>query len=387
MDLLRRLPARTLTALAAIVAVSALAQVLHVLAFGIDFDPLRNAAIDLLHGESIYTDPYFVYPPTAVLFLLPAALGDEHTAFAAWIVAGGAALAWTAWRIGRLAPGCRSDVFTAVALLGLLGGFAAARSLSLGNLTVFLAPAAAGILLAFHRGRWLAGCALLAATLLVKPLLVPLLLVPAVHRQWSALLRTMIPAGVLLLLAVALMPGGTRYPELLRYIASGTNLHGGNAVNNLSLRGWAEAQAWPHLTGTAAATAALLFLLVRVTRTLTTMSRPPAVWLGTLLLLTTFLAGGIAEVHYLLVVLAAVLVLLALEPPGSRTWLPFVPGTALIAVPGPYAEMVLGRGSGAQTWLVLAELLLFAALLAFPLGATSTRPPALPALQPHRHPV
>jgi hypothetical protein len=352
-DLRRRGTGRLLVALAAVVAFSGLAQVLHVLAFGIDFDPLRNAATDLLHGDSIYTDPYFVYPPTAALLLLPTALGDADQAFAAWTIAGGVALAGTAWLIGRQAPPGRGAVLTSVALLGLLGGFAASRSLSLGNLTVFLAPAVVAVLLAFQRNRWTLGCAILAATLLVKPLLAPLILVPLLHRRWSAILRTMLPAGALLLLATALIPGGSRYPEILRYIAGGTNLHGDNAVNNLSLRGWAEAQAWPHLTGTAAAAAALLFLGVRVTSALRAGDSPPAAWLGTLVLVGTLLAGGISEVHYLLVVLAAVLLLLALEPP-------------MLAIPGPYAQMLLGRGAGAQTWFVLAELSLFAALLATP---------------------
>jgi hypothetical protein len=392
-DLRRRGPDLALVAPAAIIAISGLAQVLHILAFGIDFDPLRNAATDLLRGESVFTDGYFVYPPTAAVLLLPTALGDAGPAFAAWTVAGGVALASAAWLIGRQArpggrpfplPG-RQAVLTAVGLLSLLGGFAASRSLSLGNLTVFLAPAVVVTLLAFHRGRWTLGCAVLAATLLVKPLLAPLLLVPLLHRRWSALLRTMLPAGVLLLLSMALIPGGSRYPEILRYVASGTNLHGDNAINNLSLRGWAEAQAWPHLTGIAAAAAALLLLGVRVSAAVRSTGRPPPVWLSALLLVGTLLGGGISEVHYLLVVLAAILLLLALEPAGSRAWWWFVPGVAMLAVPGPYAQMMLGQRASGQTWFVVAELALFTALLAAPMPAPPERPEAhgvLPALSP-----
>ncbi|MBB2944222.1 drug/metabolite transporter superfamily protein YnfA [Actinoplanes lutulentus] len=405
MDRIRRVPGTALVALAAFIALSGLIQVLQVLAMGIDFEPLRNAATSLLHGESVFTDPYFVYPPTAVPLLLPTALGDPYTAFALWTLAGGAALACAAWLAGRqaepdsrslAAPGRRA-IITAVALLSLLGGFAASRSLSLGNLTVFLVPAVIAILLAFHRGRWTLGCAILAATLLVKPMLAPLILVPLLHRRWSALARTMIPAGALLLAAMALIPGGSHYPEILRYVVSGTNLHGANAINNLSLRGWAEAHAWPHLTGIAAAAATSLILGVRVMASLTSEKRPSPVWLGTLVLVGTLLAGGISEVHYLLVVLAAILLLLALQPAGSRAWIMFTPGITLLAIPGPYVPMLLGQRSSGQTWFVLAELLLFTALLTMhrsgrgvrrPGGAgrpgDSEPEPASPTVSPHR---
>ncbi|GLX99939.1 glycosyltransferase family 87 protein [Actinoplanes sp. NBRC 101535] len=347
------------TALALLPAASEIARLLQVRDMGVDFEPVRNAASALLRGDSVFSDPYFVYPPTAVPLLLPTVLGSVRTAFVCWVAAGVAALAAAAWMVGRQAPPRRRALVTALALLGMLGGVAAARSISLGNLTVFLAPAAVGILVAFRRGHWTPGCALLAATLLVKPLLAPLVLVPAAHRRWRPLAHTMLPAAALLFAAMLLIPGGTRYPAILHYVAQGTNLHGSNAVNNLSLRGWAEAHALPSLAGTAAAAAVVVFFLVRVTAV-----RPDPAALSAALLLTTLLASSISEVHYLLVVLAMVLVMLAPQP--WRDWLPFAPGIALLALPGPYVPLVLGHQTTGQTWLVLAELLLLTALLTAP---------------------
>ncbi|WP_433291514.1 glycosyltransferase 87 family protein [Actinoplanes sp. CA-030573] len=175
---------------------------------GLDYLPLRHAAEALLAGDPVFGDPAFVYPPAAAVVLLPAALGSPAAGFAAWVVAGAAALLLAALLIAREAPRpYRPHVFAA-ATLGLLGGVLASRSLFLGNLSELLVPVAVGVLLCFHRGRWLLGCALLAASLLVKPLLAPLVLIPLLHRRWAALLPTMLPGAALLLLSMLLVPGG-----------------------------------------------------------------------------------------------------------------------------------------------------------------------------------
>ncbi|MEV6342565.1 glycosyltransferase family 87 protein [Actinoplanes sp. NPDC051851] len=392
----RRALTLLLVTLAAILAASEVGRVLQVLAMGIDFAPLRNAATDLLHGDPVFSDPLFVYPPTAVLLLLPTALGSPYAAFGWYIAAGVAALLLAAHLIARSAPPARRTVFAGASVLALLGGIAAARSLSLGNVTVFLAPVAVGTLLAFHRRRWTLGCALLAASLLVKPLLAPLILVPLLHRRWSALTRTMLPAAAVLLLGIWLIPGGSSYPAVFRYTLSGTNLHGENAVNNLSLRGWSEAHSLPPTAGFLAAGMAAALLFLRVFSAFRPLpvpfSRPlPAsfsgprpgpdpVWLGTTLLVGTLVAGGISEIHYLLVALAATLLLLALRPAPDRVWRLFLLAITLLSVPGPYVELLVGRSAPAQSWFVLAELLLFTALLATPSSPTATTPlPAPPA--------
>src|SRR3954469_84018 len=243
MELVRRVPPRAGGLLILLVAALFVGLELNDLlggwvAIGIDYLPVRNAAQALLDGQSVVTDPLFVYPPTAAVLLLPTALGSLTAGFVAWVLAGIAALLLAAGLVTREAPPSRRLAVFGVAIMGLLGGVIAARSLFLGNLSELLAPVAVGALLAFRRGRWLLGCALLAAALLVKPLLAPLVLVPVLHRQWAPLVRTMAPGGALLLLAVALVPGGATFPRVLRYCLAGTNLHGANAINNLSLRGW-----------------------------------------------------------------------------------------------------------------------------------------------------
>ncbi|GIF20323.1 MFS family permease [Actinoplanes tereljensis] len=333
---------------------------------GMDFLPLRNAATGLLDGVSVFADPLFVYPPTAAVALLPTAFGSVGAAFAGWVVAGAAALLLAALLIARAAPRPHRLAIFAVATMGLLGGVIAARSLFLGNLSELLVPIAVGVLLCFHRGRWVLGCALLAASLLIKPLLAPLLLVPILHRRWSALLRTMVPAGGLLVLSVLLVPGGLDFPHVLRYVVSGTNLHGTNSINNLSLRGWAEGQGAPHTAAVVASALVVVAVLWRVWRG--GGSRLSPVWLGNVLLLMTFLAGGISEVHFLLSAYAGIMLFVVVHRLPSRIWVRFLPGLFLLAAPGPYLTLILGRHTDGQSWLVAAELLLFAALLATPVG-------------------
>ncbi|WP_213005180.1 glycosyltransferase 87 family protein [Paractinoplanes toevensis] len=339
---------------------------------GIDFLPLRNAATGLLDGTSVFADPTFVYPPTAAVALLPTAFGSLSAAFAGWVVAGAVALLLAALLIARAAPRPHRLAIFALTAMGLLGGVIAARSLFLGNLSEFLVPIAVGVLLAFHRGRWVLGCALLAASLLIKPLLAPLLFVPILHRRWSALLRTMLPAGALLVLSVLLVPGGLDFPKVLRYVVTGTNLHGTNAINNLSLRGWAEGQGASHTAAVAASAAVVAAVLWRIRRG--GGNRLSPVWLGNVLLLMTFLAGGISEVHFLLSAYAGIMLFVVVHRLPARIWVRFLPGLLLLAVPGPYLPLLLGRHSDGQTWLVAAELLLLAALLATPVGGVRATP-------------
>lgn len=330
-------------------------------ALGIDYLPLRHAAESLLAGESVFTDPTFVYPPTAAVLLLPTALGSATVGFVVWVLAGMAALLLAAGLIAREAPRHRLAVF-GVASMGLLGGVIASRSIFLGNLSELLVPVAVGILVAFRRGRWTLGCALLAGSLLVKPMLAPLVLVPLLSGAWLPLLTTMAPAGGLLLLSMGLVPGGDKFVSVFRYCLSGTNLHGDNAINNLSLRGWAEGQGMPYLVGVAASVVVGVAVLVVVVRSARAGS---PIRLGAVVLFGTFLAGGISEVHFLLTGYAVVLLHLAVDR-GPVRW--FVPGLLLLAVPQAYPDLLFGLGTDGQTWLVAAELMLLAALLGAPAG-------------------
>ena len=344
-------------------ALAAVAVQVHLVAstaMGVDFVPVRAAAVALLHGRSVYTDPNFVYPPTAALALLPTAAGSIGTAFTCWLACFAAALFGAAVLVARAAPHSRRRVL-ALAALVLLGGAVASDALAVGNLTPPMAPVAVAVLLAFHRGRWRLGSALLVGSLLVKPLLLPLLLVPVLRRRWRALAECAIPGALLLLAAVLAVPGGTRFGQVLRYLLGGTNLHGANAINNLSLRGWVEAHRAPAALGIALAAAFGLTALVAVVRAVRAPRPPDAVRLGAFALCTTMLVSDISEEHYLLVLAAMTLLYVALDPTPRRV-VAVAPALVLVGLPAAYLSL-LGLDGLRQSCWVLAELLLFAALL------------------------
>jgi hypothetical protein len=347
----RRALAPLLVVVAVLFAVQELWQLLP-LATGCDFLPLRYAAQTLLAGEPVYRDPSFVYPPTAAVALLPMAAAGETAAYAWWLLAGVAGSLLATVLIVRTAPRGSRAAYTAALVVALFGGVVAHRSRYTGNLSELLVPVAVGVLLAFHRGRWLLGCALLAASLLVKPLLAPLVLVPLLHRRWPQVAVTMIPAAVLLLAGMLLIPGGTRFPTVFLHTLAGSNLHGDQAVNNLSLRGWAEAHGVPGALGVAAALVLAAVVLVRARG---------QKHLGAVLLLGTFLIGGLSEISYLPVALAVALLQAATE---RYRGLLLLPGFVMLAAPAAVVSALLPTDGAMQTWLVLGELLLLGGLLA-----------------------
>lgn len=326
-------------------------------AIGCDFVPLRHAAQAVLDGASVYRDPFFVYPPTAALVLVPTAAFGESTAFACWLLLIAFALTLTAAMIARqMSRPWRLTTF-ALTLTALLGGAIAQDSLYAGNLSPLLTPVAVGVLLAFGRGRWAVGCALLAASLLVKPLLVPLILIPLVSRRWRPLLGSMIPAAAALLISMITLPGGMEFPEILWRCLTGSNLHGTEAVNNLSLRGWTEAHHLPPAMGVMAAALVAAAVIGRVSIVGIRAMQP--VQLGTIALLATFLTGAISEVSYLFIALAAAMLLGALDAKTSDSrWWALLPGAA------PLCSPFLPHRPADQTWFVAGQLLLLAGALA-----------------------
>src|SRR5205085_59158 len=109
---------------------------------------------------------------------------------------------------------------------------------------------------------------------------------------------------------------------------AGTNLHGSNAANNLSLRGWAEAHQVAAGWGVLAAGVVLTVLAARLAVPLWRRDPPSPVWLGNLAMIGALLGGGISEVHYMLVVVAAVLLQVAVRP-DRRTVVPLLPALLL----------------------------------------------------------
>lgn len=329
---------------------------------GIDFVPLRHASADLLAGSSIYTDHNFVYPPTAAVLLLPTTLGSEASAAGWWAVTCVFALVIAAVLICGAAPRRLRLRALALAVLGLLSSSVMSQSMGIENLSVSLVPVAVGALIAFEKERWLLGCTIVIASLLIKPLLLPLLLVPVVRGRWREIVTVVIPAGVILMASVVLVPGGTEFLHVLRYCASGTNLHGTNARNNLSLQGWFEAHHQAHLLGLVLAVlllSASVFRIVSLHRHFRHIS--PA-RLASFAFLTTLLASSISELNYLLVVIGMCGVVVVVERQPMRL-LAVGPGLIMMSLPPGVVDLFVSRPV-AQTWYIACELCLYAGTFA-----------------------
>lgn len=327
---------------------------------GIDFVPLRHAGMAVLAGHSVYSDPTFVYPPSAAPLLVPLALGTAGQASSVWALLGIALIAITGLLIGQAAPRHRVALSVIASYLLLISP-GTRQSLDLGNLTMVLAPLCAGVVIAFHRRRWLLGCVLLAVSMLIKPLLLPLLVIPIIHRRWPELLRGFVPAAAVLLLAMLTIPGGMEVGRFVGYVMSGTNLHGANAVNGLSLTSWAEAHNSPMLL---VAVADALLSAAAVSIAWLASRRRPSIFGAQLAILgfvTALLVGKIAEVNYLLPLLVLVLVRVAAEP-SVRAAVSFGPFIALSSMQSDY--LGLTHGTGANSWYVSLELIAFAGCLA-----------------------
>jgi len=325
-------------------------------ALGIDFPPLRNAGVALLHGRSIYGDHAFVYPPPAALLGVPFALPGAEVGFVLWLLLGTAALIVAGNRIVRSAT-ADHGLLAAAAIMLFGGGCVATDSLWLGNASVLVVPLAVTAVLAFQQERWGWGCAVLVASLLVKPLLVTLLFVPALRRQWRPLGAALASGTAALLASVVLLPGGSHFPRVLGYLLRGTNLHGANAFNNLSLRGWAE---YHHLSPTVGLVGSLAVVGVALAVAPRTGVGADPARLAATVLAATLLAGAIAEVHYLLTLGALVLVIVGRD---ARSLRHLGPGLALLLAPASLRDVV---PLSIQTWYVVAEGLLLAGLLILP---------------------
>jgi hypothetical protein len=144
------------------------------------------------------------------------------------------------------------------------------------------------------------------------------------------------------------------------FVLGGTNLHGKNAVNNLSLSGWGEFQHHPTLALAAAAAVAVagIFALVRWAQS--GPSGAGAAQVGTVVLLSVFLAGRISEVHFLLTVMATTMLALLLRP-SRRAALLVLPAFLLLVLPHEVFGGLARPGANLQTCYVLAELMLLGA--------------------------
>lgn len=383
------LPAGRVLAVLAGVAATAL-QLWHVttgFGAGEDFVPLRDAAHGLLSGSSVYGDPSFVYPPSAAVPLLITAAGTATFAAQVWAVLSIAGLCVAAGLIAVQAGLSWRLVAGGVSTFALVIGCAANDSLDLGNLSLLLVPVAVAALVAMGRGRWVLGCALLCASLLIKPLLLPMLVVPLLFGRGRELGRAVVPTAIGLALAMILIPGGGHFPHVFAYDLSGTNLHGVNARNNLSIAGWLEAHAVGHDAATALRTLSAIIILAVISAALSRVPRSEVDLVvvaqsGNLVMVGALLVGSISEIHFLVTVLACALLQLAARP-SPRAARCLLPGIAMLAVPAPYRDMMIGLSSR-QSWYLLAEIALLAGTAATCVGPTkdpvAVHAPGLPVV-------
>lgn len=168
---------------------------LHAPSLVYDIDAMTAAQVGLRERAKIGPHP-FIYPPTALLFLVPFALVPFWLAYALWTIAGAAAF-WTAAR--RLTSGW-------VATLSLLSP-PGVQVLILGQTTLVVGAAILWSL-ALARERPVLAGALMAMAAAIKPqsaILVPLAFLAG--RNWKALIAA---ACTWLLLAGASLAFGPR---------------------------------------------------------------------------------------------------------------------------------------------------------------------------------
>jgi hypothetical protein len=305
-----------------------------------------------------------VYPPAAAVACLPLTVGRYATTLDIWFVLSAAAvllaglLSMAPWRRG-LWP-----LFAALAAGLMVKSGALTATLWLGNLSLLLAPVAVGALLLFEARRWRLGMALLLLSLLLKPLLLPLIVIPLLRREWRPVVEAAAVGGVLLGLAVLLLPGGAHFFAVLQHVSGGVNT-GAMALYDISIRGFAErlgVTAWGSAARVVlvALTAAIVYIWAR------RPSKPGGVAaMGTLLVLAGFIAGPVSEVHYLLIAAPCLLTAVALggRPTIVVAALGFL-ALLMFAVPNDYIGNVAASPADAQVRYLLAELLLAGAAAA-----------------------
>jgi arabinofuranan 3-O-arabinosyltransferase len=324
---------------------------------GLDFSPLRHATDSLLRGVSVYSDRRFVYPPSAAVALLPLSAFGYGVTLNVWLVLTVVAVAAAA--LLALAP-WRGGVWPLLAVLAaalLLKSDVLSDSLWLGNVSLFLAPVAVAVLLLYEAGHWRAGSALLVVSLLVKPLLIPLILLPLLQRRWRAAIEPLIAGCVALGATILFVPGGGHFFAVLQFLLGGSSLTGRAAVYNISISGLSE-----RLGLGALGIAARVLVAVIAVGTAVLWARTPArpgtvAATGTLLLLALFLAGTLAEDHYLLVATPCLLAaaVAAGRPAGAAA---LMPALVLVVLPRRLVGGVAGSPAGLQVRYLLAEVLI-----------------------------
>ena len=330
---------------------------------GWDLNPLRIAGDDLRSGHSIYSNPNFVYPPPAALVGWALSFARPHTVAAVYTYCEVIAIGLTVLVLrGCLRPQRWQLAVSAVVAGLLLRGDLVNSILWLDNASVLLVLPCAFVLVRMGDGKWRSGAVVLGLTLLLKPVLLPLILVPLVLRHWRAVAETIGVVVIGLLVSVPLTNGAGSIGQVVRHLAGGSNLTGWQAVFNTSLAQFGD---YHHVPTGLTILARLIVVatagmaIVRVTRGTRNPTRPLVVALGTLLLSAVFLAGPLAENHYLILLIPGALLMVTLD---DRLVLGLVVAAlAVAAYPAAYAHGLGDSVVSMQARCVVIQLLVFAA--------------------------
>ncbi len=194
---------------------------------GYDTAPLTHAVHAFLDGGQVYTGKGagdFLYPPSALLLLLPlGALGIAWAGRLFFVVDLATILCAAALLLHVFGLRWRGPA-GAITLFGLSLAWPVIFTLDAGNVNGPVLLGLAGFLLATVRGRWLAAGACLGLTLALKPILAPVLLVVALYRRWRTLgIAVGIPVGLSALVLLAVPSTRSFFHTTLPLLVHGQN--------------------------------------------------------------------------------------------------------------------------------------------------------------------
>ncbi len=330
---------------------------------GLDLEPLRGAGLALRAGRPLYSVPEFVYPPPAALLGWLISWASFHSVVLLFTYFEVAAIGLTVWLLrGCLRP-VRWQLLESAALAGLLlRGDLVGSLLWLDNASVLLLLPCAFVLYRWGEGRWRAGAVLLGLSLLLKPVLLPLIVLPLVLRRWRTVAQALGVALVGLLLCLPLVDGVGSVVDVAKRVGGGSSLIGRRAVFNTSI---VQLGLTHHVPTLLIVVARILVIVVavlgiaRVVRASTPPSRLVVGSLGALVLSAVFLAGPLAENHYLLLLIPGGMMMASADDRPARALL--VGAVLVAAFP---ASVFGGIGDSVvsmQARCVMIEFLIFAA--------------------------
>lgn len=292
---------------------------------GYDTAPLTKAAHAFVDGGHPYTGTGagdFLYPPSALVLLLPlAALGLAWAGRLFFVVDLCSILLASAVLLRLFGVQVRGFA-GAVALFGIGLAWPVIFTLDAGNVNGPILLGFACFLSAATRRSWTAAGVVLGLTLALKPILLPVLLVVALYRRWQALVIA-VAVPIVLSAPVLLAVPATRsfFHTTLPLLVRGQN----GQIQRASVSLWSAAErvSIPSLGIRGAQVAVLLVTLALLWRRWRgDVSEPRRlVELTTIALVGGFLLSSFAFQHYGIFLLPFAISLLAERTSPHRHWL------------------------------------------------------------------